>query len=401
LSANVYSDGDGIVILRNNMTLIGSGYAVQGSVGAYSRGIYIQGRNNVTIRGIDVSAFEYGLVIEQSSGVTVEENTFSENLKDGVSLHEGSFNILFRNRILNNGNGIELRVSNNNTITMNDIEANSHYGIGLCSSENNHIYHNSFVANVYLQASPCANLTNIWHEIYPSGGNYWGDYDGADLHSGFFQNETNSDGIGDTQYFIDENNTDRYPLMGQWTEAGENITVVHPSGVSLVFHRVLVAGVTIINQSGLGPKVSQGFRHASQPPIYYDIKAFADFSPPVILAYVYNSHGLTRLEEERLNLVRWNYTLQEWENITTHVNTANDTISGETSSLSIFTLVIPILGDINNDGIVDIYDAIMLASAFGSKPESPNWNFRADINTDGSIDIYDAIILASNYGENT
>jgi len=400
LSANIYSDGDGIVILRNNMTLIGAGYAIQGSVGAYSRGIYIQGRTNVTVREMDVSAFEYGLVIEQSSGLVVEENTFSGNLKNGVSLHEASFNMLSRNRILNNGNGIELRVSSNNTITMNDIEANLHYGISLCSSESNRIYHNSFVANVYLQASPCANLTNIWHEAYPSCGNYWSDYNGADLHTGFLQNETNSDGIGDTQYFIDENNTDKYPLMGLWTEAGENVTVTHHTGVSLVFPRVLAAGVTIVNQSGFGPRISLGFRHASQPPIYYDIKTFADFSGLIILAFVYDSHGLTQLEEERLNLVRWNYTLQEWENITTHVDAANDTISGETTNLSIFTLVIPILGDINGDGVVDIYDAIMLASAFGSRPGSLNWNFSADINNDGNIDIYDAIILAGNYGEN-
>lgn len=401
LTGNIYSDGDGIVILRNNVTLAGAGYAIQGSAAAYSRGIYIQGRNNITIRNTQVGVFEYGLVVEQSSGVVVEENTFSENLRDGVSFHEASFNMLLGNRILNNGNGIELRVSNNNSICTNNIEANLHYGISLCSSENNRIYHNSFVANIYSQASPCANLTNIWHETYPLCGNYWSDYNGTDLHSGFFQNETNSDGIGDTLYFIDENNTDRHPLMGQWTETGENITVTHPSGFSLVYSRVLFAGVTIINQSALGPQASLGFLHASQPPIYYDTKTFADFSAPIILAIVYDSHDLTQLEEERLNLVRWNYTLQKWENITSHVDTESDTISGETSSLSMFTLVIPILGDINSDGVVDIYDAITLASAFGSRPGSSNWNFGADINGDGGIDIYDAIILASNYGENS
>ena len=30
------------------------------------------------------------------------------------------------------------------------------------------------------------------------------------------QDETDSDGIGDTQYVIDDNNRDRYPLMGQF-----------------------------------------------------------------------------------------------------------------------------------------------------------------------------------------
>ena len=56
-------------------------------------------------------------------------------------------------------------------------------------------------------------------------------------------------------------------------------------------------------------------------------------------------------------------------------------------------------GDINGDGVVDIYDAIILANSFNSKPGSPNWNANADINSDGSVDIYDAIILASHFGQ--
>jgi hypothetical protein len=55
--------------------------------------------------------------------------------------------------------------------------------------------------------------------------------------------------------------------------------------------------------------------------------------------------------------------------------------------------------DINNDGSVDIYDAILLANSYNSIPTSPNWNSNADINSDNIIDIYDAIILAGNYGK--
>lgn len=61
-----------------------------------------------------------------------------------------------------------------------------------------------------------------------------------------------------------------------------------------------------------------------------------------------------------------------------------------------FTLFV--MGDVNGDGIVDIYDAILLSNAYNSTPDKPNWNPRADFNNDNIVDIYDAIILASHYG---
>jgi parallel beta-helix repeat protein len=60
---------------------------------------------------------------------------------------------------------------------------------------------------------------------------------------------------------------------------------------------------------------------------------------------------------------------------------------------------IGIQGDINGDGTVDIYDAILLAGAYGSKPGNPSWNPNADLNDDNTVDIYDAIILANHYNQ--
>jgi hypothetical protein len=61
-----------------------------------------------------------------------------------------------------------------------------------------------------------SNSVNAWDDGYPSGGNYWSDYTGVDLRKGPYQNETGSDGIGDTPYSIDSDNADRYPLMNLW-----------------------------------------------------------------------------------------------------------------------------------------------------------------------------------------
>jgi len=59
---------------------------------------------------------------------------------------------------------------------------------------------------------------------------------------------------------------------------------------------------------------------------------------------------------------------------------------------------IKILGDINGDDIVDMYDALLAAKAFGSRPGDENWNPNCDLNGDNVIDIFDLLKLAGNFG---
>jgi len=55
--------------------------------------------------------------------------------------------------------------------------------------------------------------------------------------------------------------------------------------------------------------------------------------------------------------------------------------------------------DINQDGIVDMYDISIVCISFSSTPQSSNWNPAADINSDEHIDIIDVVIVAMHYGE--
>jgi len=106
-----------------------------------------------------------------------------------------------------------------NTITDCNVYLN---GIGIYAYDPNSpggynkIYHNMLVNNTQYQARDGQYYPNEWDDGYPSGGNYWSDYNGTDFYSGPYQNETGSDGIGDTSYVIDENNWDNYPLMEPW-----------------------------------------------------------------------------------------------------------------------------------------------------------------------------------------
>jgi hypothetical protein len=57
-----------------------------------------------------------------------------------------------------------------------------------------------------------------------------------------------------------------------------------------------------------------------------------------------------------------------------------------------------IQGDINQDGIVDISDAILASHAYGSSPDDPDWNPMADLDGNGIVDIFDMIRLAAMFG---
>ena len=55
-------------------------------------------------------------------------------------------------------------------------------------------------------------------------------------------------------------------------------------------------------------------------------------------------------------------------------------------------------GDINQDGIVDISDAILASHSYGSSPGDPDWNPLADVDGNGIVDIFDMIRLAAMFG---
>ena len=55
--------------------------------------------------------------------------------------------------------------------------------------------------------------------------------------------------------------------------------------------------------------------------------------------------------------------------------------------------------DFNNDGIIDIFDLVRMALAYGSVPGNPIWNPYVDLNQDSIIDIFDLVTVAVNFGK--
>ena len=57
------------------------------------------------------------------------------------------------------------------------------------------------------------------------------------------------------------------------------------------------------------------------------------------------------------------------------------------------------IADLNNDGVIDIFDLAAVAVAFGSEEGQPNWNPTADLNHDGIVDVFDLVLIAIHFGE--
>jgi parallel beta-helix repeat protein len=171
------------------------------------------------------SAGHSGICITDSSNNSVIENDIWNNANYGIWLQFSSSNIISRNNIRENGvDGMSLDYYSNFTaIHDNNFTRNKEYALSFfCSCYNGTFYHNNFIDNSlspqvhdYWAGSYPPSIS-LWDDGYPSGGNYWSDYSGTDVYSGPYQNETGFDGIGDTPYVIDSNNTDHYPLVKAW-----------------------------------------------------------------------------------------------------------------------------------------------------------------------------------------
>jgi hypothetical protein len=62
-------------------------------------------------------------------------------------------------------------------------------------------------------------------------------------------------------------------------------------------------------------------------------------------------------------------------------------------------LNVGILGDLNGDNKVSLADLVVLANAYGSKPDDSNWNSNADIDGNGIVGLSDLVQLAQHYGQ--
>jgi len=198
--------------------------------------------DNVYVSGFTLqNSYGYGVVLSHSSHSTITGNIMAAgNGGNGIALFDHSdYNVISGNDVTRGLIGVFLRYScQYNTISGNEIiqcgsSSTLSGGIGFMDgSDYNSIYHNNFIDNIWQVHS---NLpTNVWDDGYPSGGNFWSNYNGVDTFSGAYQNEAGSDGIGDTPFntlpgFTGSEVADHYPLMVPWSAGARALSVPYLS----------------------------------------------------------------------------------------------------------------------------------------------------------------------------
>jgi parallel beta-helix repeat protein len=153
-----------------------------------------------------------GIVLSGSSNIQLNNICVSNNSESGISLISSQKCIIHSCKISGNQIGIHLSNSSTQTsINSNTIIGNIR-GIFIDQGNSNNLVCSNNFNN--RQNAYDAGSENLWNLNYPTGGNYWNNYNGGDRYNGINQDRPGPDGLGDIPYYISGGiSKDRYPLM--------------------------------------------------------------------------------------------------------------------------------------------------------------------------------------------
>jgi parallel beta-helix repeat protein len=217
-------NGTGIPVYISISNVMVQNFTIQNSGPFYpASGVNTYSRNNTIFNNI-IKNNLIGIYLTSSHGNNLTSNYVSNSLF-GIWLDHGSTNNEVTGNVVSSNTQFGAYAglySNNNTFAANTI-LNNYYGIYFSHTTNNTVVHNNFIGNI--KQADVYSSTNKWDSGYE--GNFWNNRSIID---------SNADGIGDNDYKVAEDNVDRYPLMGTFTDFktpyGYHITTISNSTVS-------------------------------------------------------------------------------------------------------------------------------------------------------------------------
>jgi parallel beta-helix repeat protein len=382
----LYSSSDN-VLSRNNFTA-NSRYGIEldnssdNNVLSYNKitsgevGIELCSSSGNILSDNNLANVKIGICLVSSSGNFLSDNDATVNSWFGILLGYSSSNILSGNSITANGVGVDLYdSSDNNNLFGNSITANSDYGGYLESSFGNTFYHNNFIGNaqqVFSDGSP-----NTWDNGYPSGGNYWSDYQTRYRNA----TEINSSAIWNTPYVINSSNMDNYPLMNPWTGHDIAITTVLLSKTIVGEGYSLNAKVAVANLGNYTETFNMTLYANTTAVATQRFSLASGASATIILTW------------NTIGFAYGSYTMSA--SVTLAPSETNTWIDPFTCG----TVKVTIPGDINGDGVVNGEDLHILATYWlVTVPPAPA---NVDVGGYSVIGGRDLHILAANWLETT
>ena len=371
-------------------------FIINNTLSENSYSIYLAQSIRNDIINNTVSAKTSCIYLLSSDDNDIEDNTVTDS-SIGVYIYSSSGNSIFHNTMTDNSYGLQMAYSPNNPVDLNTVSEND-WGFRLYDADSNLITRNTLRENtwgIYFEAGATANtlyhnnlLDNVKQihqglgNTWDSGGegNYWSDYHGLDDGSG---DRVAGDGIGDTD--LPHCGVDSYPLMTVWSEHEIAITNVTSADTWAYTGWIIDVNVTVKNAGRAG--TPETFNVTAK----YD----GDAIETITVTDLANgaSETITFSWDTTDAPPGFNYTLGAVATILPYeVNTAdNSFIDGE--------VYVKLLGDVNDDGVVDVHDLLDLSKAYGSERGDVDWNESFDLNRDDKVDALDLIELTLNYGE--
>jgi nitrous oxidase accessory protein len=417
-----------------------------------SLGVRVYNSLDVIVRD-NVVAFndEVGILIESSSGIEISGNILESNGDYGVNVQASSSSILSDNNVTDNGLGIYLYYSTENTVMNNklnnvdDIQLwRSHdnnmshndmtgawNGFELFSSTRNMITYNSIVGRerygffMFNSNSNIITGNNIIRNSW-GGMRLWRSYYNLIYHNNLINNSLpqasftlqgpiNSwdDGYpSGGSYWSDYNGTDMFSgpnqdlpesdgigdtpyIIDEYNQDNYPTMVPYRGNVTVINVTTSKCGCPGVGNGDPYPVLCQGYTAKVYVTVEnqgnlidsFDVIVYANDS----IIQTYTVADLAPSDQQTLTIV-WNAT--GWMK----GNYAIKAIADQVMFVDGWIVIVH-PGDLDNSGEVDIADVVMVTAIYRAKIGDPDYNACRDVVEDGEIDISDVVAVTAHYRE--
>jgi len=308
----------------------------------------------ILVKDLDLTSEGGGVLFVSTNNSIIQDVTISKSI-DGIVLEFSYDNAISNNTLSNLGwFGISLYKSFNNTISSNNISYNA-YGIHISRSDNNTVIENtvafSYWAGIALDEH--CNFNVVHKNVVTLNGR---------------------GGITLDDYCKNNTITENAITLNQWA----GVALYDYSSQNIVSRNLIQS-----NQYGLWSYSSKG-------------------------NFIYKNSFISNFYQVYTDLTSKNTWDNGWEgNFWSDYDGTdlNGDGIGDTpyvidqNNKDYHPLIKPyVVGDSNHDGKINYRDLFLLARAYGSTPNEPNWNPYVDFNDDKIVDCFDLAILKENYG---